>query len=319
MTTEFTKERKELIFKSLVPTMGALDFHKFIGICERSGLDPEARQIYAIERGGKWSVTASIDGFRLVAQRTGQYGGQLGPYWCGRDGVWVDVWTKTEAPFAAKVGVMRSGFAEPIWSVARFEAYAQKSPLWGKMPDLMIAKVAEMLGLRRAFPQELSGLYGVEEMEQAGVARPEPAKASTSPTGAPKGLRELVQETKEAAKMAMVEKPASTTEVSARVQAEREVVAELSQQLADAVGAAMVEFESKAEVVTPQDHPRKWMYDALNAVSNIQELKIWYAANKEIIDSVGKEERGVIGHLYGRKKRDVTPSARPTKETQDGI
>lgn len=307
MSNEYSKERKELIFKSLVPTMGAVDFHKFIGICERSGLDPEARQIYAIERGGKWSVTASIDGFRLVAQRTGEYGGQLGPYWCGQDGVWVDVWTKPEAPFAAKVGVMRTGFAEPLWSVARFEAYAQKSPLWGKMPDLMIAKVAEMLGLRRAFPQELSGLYGVEEMEQAGVARPEATVASNGSTGAAKGLRAMAAEVKEAAAKAM---------------GPSQAVQELSEQLAEAVGAAMVEFKApQAEVTTTQDHPRKYMYDALNAVSDLRQLALWYANNKETIDTLGKEERGVLGHLYGSKKKALTPSARPgaVKEAKNGI
>ena len=145
----------------------------FLHYCQRTGLDPFARQIYMIERGGRYTIQSSIDGLRIVAQRSNEYAGQSGPFWCGADGVWTDVWLQSTPPTAAKVGVMRKGFTEVLWAVAKFESYNANSPIWKKMPDLMIAKCAEALALRKAFPNDLSGIYTAEEMEQAApVATP---------------------------------------------------------------------------------------------------------------------------------------------------
>lgn len=164
---EMTREKIDLIKRTIAKDASDDELSMFIAICDKTQLDPFARQIYMIKRQGKQTIQASIDGLRLVAQRSGQYAGQIGPYWCGKDGVWKDIWTPDEHPFAAKVGVLRKGFREPVFGIAKYKEYAVEGPqgfMWNKMPSTMIAKCAEALALRKAFPQELSGIYSSEEM-----------------------------------------------------------------------------------------------------------------------------------------------------------
>lgn len=177
------RERIELVKRTIAKGATDDELALFMQVVQRTGLDPFARQIYAIKRmdyRAKREVMAiqtSIDGYRLVAQRSADYAGQVGPHWCGDDGQWVEVWLQDFPPRAARVGVLRRGFSEVLYAVALWDEYKATAKdqagheyltgQWKTMPTLMIAKCAEALALRRAFPQELANVYTEEEMGQA--------------------------------------------------------------------------------------------------------------------------------------------------------
>ena len=136
----FTEEQVDLIKRQIAVGATNDELALFLQQCQRTGLDPFARQIYCVKRGGKMAVQVSIDGFRLIAERTREYEGQTKPEWCGPDGVWRDVWLDKEAPAAARIGVHRREFREAVIGVARFSSYSAGGPMWAKMPEVMIAK-----------------------------------------------------------------------------------------------------------------------------------------------------------------------------------
>lgn len=172
---EFSLEQVKLIKTQIAPQATDDELKLFLYQCQRTGLDPLTRQIYAIHRKqrnadgsytNKMSIQTSIDGFRVIAERSGLYAGQDEPVFEKND--------KGEL-ICAKVTVYRfasDGTRYPAATgVAYWEEYVQAyqgkpSGLWAKAPHVMISKVAEAVALRKAFPQDLSGLYTGDEMDQ---------------------------------------------------------------------------------------------------------------------------------------------------------
>lgn len=177
----WTESQTELIKQVVAP--GCSDeFLAFFGqVCQRRELDPFAGEICAVPRNvknpdtGRWekqhAIQVTVDGLRSIAERSGLYGGQDQPQWCGEDGVWRDVWLGQGPPAAARVAVYRLDWARPVVGVARYASYVQlgkddqgharPKALWASGPDFMLAKCAEAQALKRAFPRQLA---------QAGIA-----------------------------------------------------------------------------------------------------------------------------------------------------
>lgn len=156
-----TPERIELLKRTVCRGASDDEFSLFVSVANRAGLDPFSRQIHAVRRGNQMTIQTGIDGYRLIAQRSGQYAGQ--------DDVVYDT-DEGAHPNKATCTVYRFGNGQRIGTTktARWKEYAQESsPMWRKMPWAMLGKCAEALALRAAFPQELSGLYTSDEMDQA--------------------------------------------------------------------------------------------------------------------------------------------------------
>lgn len=142
--------------------------------CAESNLSPFKRQVHLIKRGDRFTIQTGIDGYRSIADRTGRY--------AGNDDYLFDeglteyqhiVQKKGTHPVTATATVYKlvGNIRVPFTATARWEEYCpQKGQafMWEKMPYLMIGKTAESLALRKAFPDELGGVYTDEEMEQAG-------------------------------------------------------------------------------------------------------------------------------------------------------
>lgn len=158
---QFNSEQIDLIKRTIAKDATNDELQLFLAHCKKTGLDPLARQIYFQKYQGKVTLITSIDGLRSIAERSGAY--------AGSDDALFD---SDQKPSRASVTVykMVAGNRCPFTASARWEEYYPgdtKGFMWKKMPHTMLAKVAEGLALRKAFPLNTGGVYTDSEMEQA--------------------------------------------------------------------------------------------------------------------------------------------------------
>ena len=166
-------EQVELIRRTVADGATNDELALFLHVAQRSGLDPFARQVYCVKRWNKalnrevMSIQTGIDGYRLVADRSGKYAGNDDPEY-GENQKEGDLTVPTFARVTVwkMVGGIRCSFT----ATARWSEYypgEKQGYMWRKMPFLMLAKTAEALALRKAFPADLTGIYVDSEMDQA--------------------------------------------------------------------------------------------------------------------------------------------------------
>lgn len=233
-------EQIQIIKDTIAREASDEELRTFIQVCNRLALDPFAKQIYLIRR---WdsklrrmiaTPQVSIEGFRVVAERTRQYRGQTKPEWCGPDGVWRDVWLNREPPAAARVGVYREGNKRPVYRPALYRSFVQTfedkqsgkrlpAGLWATMPEVMLLKCAEAQALRATFPNELGGVYTDAEMDQAwNPPAAEPGEHRELPRERPQKAPEPIQ-----ARVVPIRPGSGATEPSGATTGESGAVVEL--------------------------------------------------------------------------------------------
>jgi len=188
LAIRYNREQVDLLKRTVARGATDDEFALLLYQAERTGLDPLSKQIYLIKR---WdsslgrmvaTIQTGIDGYRVIAQRTGQYAGndeyEEGPLVTDTY-TWTDKGNRPHEVIVTHpewvrarvwrlVGGQRIAFsAKAYW--AEYYPGPKQGAFWHRMPHNQPGKCAEALSLRKGFPAELSGLYTHEEMDQAGV------------------------------------------------------------------------------------------------------------------------------------------------------
>ncbi|HRN86054.1 MAG TPA: phage recombination protein Bet [Candidatus Dojkabacteria bacterium] len=193
---EYTPQEVELIKNTIATGSTDNELKLFLYQAKRTQLDPLAGQLhftkYNTKSGPKVGFITSIDGYRLIAERTGQYAGNDDYSFNDNKSQYEVLKNGEKRPLTATATVYRlvNGERIPFTSTVVWDSYypgPNKGFIWDKMPFLMLGKCAEAIALRKAFPQELGGLYTSEEMDQSEMIHKHNGKATEKKEEATEG------------------------------------------------------------------------------------------------------------------------------------
>lgn len=156
----------------------------FLRLCQSQRLNPFTRDAYIVKYGKQpASVIAGKDAFVKRATRNKRYRGHEAGITVLRrvpkDGGMQTAVERREGSMMLAGEELAGGWAKvylegyecPIFEEVAIREYSAPDQYgkngWSRMPATMIRKVALCHALREAFPEDLGGLYGAEEMEQA--------------------------------------------------------------------------------------------------------------------------------------------------------
>lgn len=293
-----------LVSVGSIPQGTPPDVIAFFGrVCAETRMSPFKRQVHLIKRwskqGDRYTVQTGIDGYRAQADRTGRYAGS-DEYLFDEGLREYDMVKAKRKPVTATVTVYKavSGMRCPFTATARWEEYYpgdKQGFMWDKMPFLMLGKCAEALALRKAFPDELAGIYTDAEMAQADMKDVPKSEYVAPPQSAPQVSSSQPQQQKQPANAepeddlpfeAAADAPPSTTTVvapSAKVATNVQRDRMVSQLIADfGEQGQLLDYAQKAGILLSTETLLEWPLRYVPATE--AQYKLLKATIKDFLD-----------------------------------
>ena len=188
---DLTPAQLDLVRKTVAKDCNPDEFNLFIAVAQRTGLDPLRKQITCIVHNKdnarrQLTIITQIDGFRVIAARSGDYRPMdSSPVFefderakdeatnpLGLVRAEVKCWKRYGDDWHPIIGEAYWSEFAPLkdeWSGGQKTGRKTLAENWARMPRLMLAKVAEAQALRRGWPDNLAGVYAEEEFDRMTV------------------------------------------------------------------------------------------------------------------------------------------------------